>query len=114
MEPHVRQGPAAEAGALRAAATVIRRKPTLGIDPDLVAWALRTADLMEERAELIERSRSPALLAEAFARGLGGDPLGTAVELSREERALLAATRAHNQAWYRLRATLTARYGVEF
>jgi hypothetical protein len=114
VQPLLTQGPAAHARGLRAAAAVIRRQPTLGIDPDLVNWALGMADLMERRAELIERSRSPALLAEAFARGWGGDPFGAALELNQEERALLADFREHSRAWHRLRAALTARYGVQF
>ena len=72
------------------------------------------ADLLEERADLIEQSRRPALLAEAFVRGLAGDPFGVGIELNQAERAWVAAARTHHQAWHRLRAVLTARYGVEF
>lgn len=110
----LKQGPAVQVRALRRAAAVVRGNPTLGIDTDLVAWALRMADLMEQRADLIEQSRSPSLLAEAFVRGLAGDPFGVQIELNQTQRAWITAARAHHQAWHRLRATLTARYGVQF
>lgn len=110
----LKQGPAVQVRALRRAAAVVRGNPTLGIDADLVAWALRMADLMEQRADLIEQSRSPSLLAEAFVRGLAGDPFGVQIELNQTQRAWITAARAHHQAWHRLRATLTARYGVQF
>lgn len=107
-------GPGDQARAFRRGAAVIRQNPTLGIDPDLVAWALRAADLLERRADLTAQSRDPALLAEAFARGWGGDPFGAAVELSQAERGWAEAFRAHKRDWNRLRAALTARHGVEF
>ncbi len=114
LAPELKREPAVQVRALRQAAAVIRGEPTLGIDADLVAWALRMADLLEERAALIEQSRSPALLAEAFARGLAGDPFGVGIELNQAQRQWVAAARAHYQALHRLRATLTARYGVQF
>lgn len=114
LAPELKREPAVQVRALRRAAAVIRGEPTLGIDADLVAWALRMADLLEERADLIEQSRSPALLAEAFARGLAGDPFGVGIELNQAQRHWIAAARAHYQALHRLRATLTARYGVQF
>jgi hypothetical protein len=114
MAQHYKDGPAAQVRAFRWGASVIREQPTLGIDADLVAWALRMADLLEERAELISRSRNAALLAEAFMRGWNGDPFGVAIELNQAERAWVAACRAHKQEWNRLRAALTARYGVQF
>jgi hypothetical protein len=110
----LKKAPAVQVRTLRQAAAVIRGNPTLGIDADLVAWALRMADLLEERADLIEQSRSPALLAEAFVRGMAGDPFGVALELNQTERAWIARARTHHQAWHRLRATLTTRYGVQF
>ncbi len=114
MTEHLKDGPAAQVWAFRRGAAVIRQNPTLGIDPDLVAWALRMADLLEQRAALIEQSRSPALLAEAFVRGWAGDPFGVAVELNQAERGWVAACQAHRQEWNRLRAALTRRHGVEF
>jgi hypothetical protein len=114
MAEHLTDGPAAQVWAFRRGAAVIRQNPTLGIDPDLVAWALRMADLLEQRADLIERSRNPALLAEAFVRGWNGDPFGVAVELNQAERGWVAACQAHKRDWNRLRAALTARYGVQF
>lgn len=114
MAEHLKDGPAAQAWAFRRGAAVIRQNPSLGIDPDLVAWALRMADLLEQRAALIEQSRNPALLAEAFMRGWSGDPFGVAVELNQAERGWIAAIQAHKQEWNRLRATLTQRYGVQF
>ncbi|MBX9582363.1 MAG: hypothetical protein K2X87_18835 [Gemmataceae bacterium] len=114
MAQHFKDGPDAQVWAFRRGAEVIRQHPTLGIDPDLVAWALRMADLLERRAALIAQSRSPALLAEAFVRGWNGDPFGVAIELNQAEREWVAACRAHRQEWNRLRAALTARYGVQF
>lgn len=114
MAEHFKDGPAAQVWAFRQGATVIRQNPTLGIDPDLVAWALRMADLLEQRAALIEQSRNPVLLAEAFMRGWSGDPFGVAVELSQAERGWITAIQAHKQEWNRLRAALTQRYGVQF
>lgn len=114
MAEHLRDGPAAQVWAFRRGAAVVRQNPTLGIDPDLVAWALRMADLLEQRADLIEQSRNPALLAEAFVRGWTGDPFGVAIELNQAERAWVAACRAHREEWNRLRAALTARYGIQF
>ena len=61
MTQHMNEGPDAQIWALRKGATVIRQNPTLGIDTDLVAWALRFADLLEQRAILIEQSRNPCL-----------------------------------------------------
>lgn len=114
MAEHLKDGPAAQVWAFRRAAAVIRQNPTLGIDSDLVAWALQMADLLEQRAALIEQSRSPVLLAEAFLRGWSGDPFGVAIELNQAERGWVAACQAHKQEWNRLRAALTARYGVQF
>ena len=76
MAQHMNNGPDAQIWAFRQGATVIRQNPTLGIDMDLVAWALRYADLLEQRAIMIEQSRNPALMVEAFARGMSGDPFG--------------------------------------
>jgi hypothetical protein len=105
MATDLRVGPAQQIEVLRAGASIARAQPTLGIDADLVRWVL---------AALIEQSRSPALFVEAFARGTSGDLFGTAVELNQAERALVAAFRAHFQDLHRLRAGLSARYGVEF
>lgn len=110
----LKKAPAVQVRTLRQAAAVIRGNPTLSIDTELVAWAFKMADLLEERASLIEQSRSPTLLAEAFVRGMAGDPFGVAIELNQAERTWIANARAHHQAWHRLRATLTARYGVQF
>jgi hypothetical protein len=110
----LKKAPAVQVRTLRQAVAVIRGNPTLGVDADLVAWALKMADLLEERAALIEQSRSPALLAEAFVRGLAGDPFGVGIELNQAERAWVAAARTHHQGWHRLRAALTSRYGVQF
>ena len=114
MAKHFKDGPQAQVWAFRRGAEVIRQQPTLGIDADLVAWALRMAELLEQRADLITQSRNPALLAEAFMRGWNGDPFGVAIELNQAERAWVAACRAHKQEWNRLRAALTSRYGVQF
>lgn len=114
MEPDLRAGPKQQVWAFRDAARVIRQNPTLGVDPALVHWSLRMATLLDRQADLTEDSRNPALLAEAFARGMRGDPFGVAVELNQAERAWVADFRAVARERFQLRATLTARYGLEF
>jgi hypothetical protein len=114
MAPEMSAGPQRQVRALRGAARLIRQNPTLGVDPELVNWALRMATILEQRADLTEDSRSPDLLIEAFARGLSGDPAGVAIELNQAERAWLANSRSVTRERYQLRAALTARYGIEF
>lgn len=114
MAPEMDAGPQRQIQALRSAARVIRQNSTLGVDPDLVNWALRMATILDQRADLTENSENPALLIEAFARGLKGDPLGVAVELNQTERAWLENSRAVTRERYQVRAALTARYGVQF
>lgn len=109
-----RAEPKRQVAARREMAAIIRGVPILGVDPDLVNWAYRMASLQEERADLIENSHNPLMLIEAFARGVNGDPLGVTIELSQAERAWVANCRAMNRELHQLRATLTARYGVEF
>ncbi len=100
--------------ALREAANIIRRNPVLGVDPDLTDWASRMASSLQQRADLIEQSRSSALLAEAFLRGLQGDTFGAGIELNQAERSWLANHRALTREQQQLRARLTSRYGTEF
>ncbi|CAN5579092.1 hypothetical protein BH11PLA2_BH11PLA2_48630 [soil metagenome] len=107
-------GPQSQIKALRGAASIIRGNPTLGVDPDLIAWALRMATALELRANLIESSSNPALLAEAFLRGTQGDPLGVAIEFNQIERAWLTSFQALTREQSQLRARLTARYSTEF
>ena len=114
LAPALKGPPAVQVEYLRDGARVIRGNPTLGVDPDLVAWALRAADLFDRQADLVAYARSPAAVVEAFARGWSGDPFGVAVEVTQAERAVLATTREHARSWAGLRATLTARYGVQF
>lgn len=114
IAPELKAGPDRQVRAFRHAARVIRNNPTLGVDPELVGWALRMATVLEQRADLIEASQSPALLAEAFIRGMDGDPFGAAIEWNQAERSWMANSRAVMQERYQVRATLTARYGIEF
>ncbi|MFO0929422.1 MAG: hypothetical protein U0736_20735 [Gemmataceae bacterium] len=114
MASHMRGGPKDQVWALRDAAGVIRRNPTLGVDPELTDWAQRMATLLERRADLIEASRNPALLAEAFLRGVQGDPFGVGIELNQAERSWVASFRAVSREQHQIRARLTARYGIEF
>lgn len=114
MAPHMRGGPKDQVWALRDAARVIRNNPTLGVDPELTDWAQRMATLLDQRADLIEASRNPALLAEAFVRGVQGDPFGVGIELNQAERSWVASFRAVSREQHQLRARLTARYGTEF
>lgn len=114
MNQYMRSGPQAQIWAFRQAAFVLRDRPTLGIDLDLVAWALRMADLLEQRATLIEQSRSPDAVAETLMRGWNGDPFGVVLEMGQAEKALVAAIKKHKQDWNYLRAALTARYKIQF
>lgn len=114
IAPYLQGGPEDQVMAFRSAARQIRTCPTLGVDPDLVNWSLRMATVLDQRADLIDTSRNPAMLAEAFIRGLNGDPLGVAIELNQAERAWVANWRAVVRDNDQLRATLTARYQFEF
>lgn len=107
-------GPREQVRALRGAANVIRRNPTLGVDPDLTDWANRMATSLQERADLIEQARDPSRLAEAFLRGAKGDPLGSAIELNQAERTWLTNFRSLTREQGQMRARLTTRYGIEF
>src|SRR4051812_18444338 len=51
MAPDMRAEPRRQVWALRRAAQVIRQNPTLGVDPDLVHWALRMATVLDQKAD---------------------------------------------------------------
>lgn len=114
IAPDMSRGAQEQIKALRGAANIIRLNPVIGVDPDLTDWASRMASSLQQRADLIEQSRSPALLAEAFLRGMQGDPFGTGIELNQAERSWLANHRALTREQQQLRARLTSRYGTEF
>jgi hypothetical protein len=80
----------------------------------VVGWGLRVATLCEQKANFIENSNNPAVLVEAFLRGADGDPFGLAVEQARAVRQLQANYESVRQEGFRLRAALTAHYGIEF
>ena len=114
IAPDMKAGPKQQVWALREAARVIRSNPTLGVDPDVTDWTHRMATLLDQRADLIENSRNPALLAEAFFRGAQGDPFGVGIELNQAERSWVTNFRSVSREGHQLRAKLTARYGIEF
>lgn len=114
IAPEMNAGPQLQIKALRGAASVIRQNPTLGVDVELTTWAQRMATALEQRANLIENSRNPNLLAEAFLRGTQGDPFGVAIELNQAERLWLTDFQSLTREQGQLRVRLTARYRVEF
>lgn len=106
--------PARASRQLRFAANKIEACSTLGVDEDVVGWALDLAIVLRECADFIERSNSPALLIEAIVRGSRGDPFGTVIETNEEARQVRARLEQVQQNGVRMRAILTARYGIQF
>lgn len=92
----------------------IRTTPSRGVDPDVVSkWlALVTAsdDLLTDR----RRVENGDVAAEAFLRGLMGDPFGTAHDVQLQEKANAEAFKKAFAELKNMAPVLTAKYGTEF
>lgn len=106
----------AEEAALRLeqAATVLEQLPTVHVDPDAVAFGLDLATMLRRLARRVRRRNDPSVVFESMFRGYMGDPFGVAVEEMQLDQELVQQFEAFDQQYQRTRATLTARYGVEF
>jgi hypothetical protein len=99
---------------IRQMAAQIRAIPTSDVDPDAVQCGLDAACALKDVADQVEANNSPAVLVEAFLRGLGGDPFGKGAEMLEAQSALQGQCRRVQTRLDNTRAILSSRYGVEF
>lgn len=99
---------------IRQMAAQIRDVPTSDVDPDAVQCGIDVACALKDVADQVEANNSPAVLVEAFLRGLGGDPFGKGAEMLEAQSALQGKCRRVQTRLNNTRAILSSRYGVEF
>jgi hypothetical protein len=99
---------------VRQMAAQIRAIPTSAVDPDAVQCGLDVACALNDVADQVEANNSPAVLVEAFLRGLVGDPFGKGAEMLDAQSALQGKCRQVQTNLDNTRAILSSRYGVEF
>jgi hypothetical protein len=95
-------------------ATALEQLPTVHVDSDAVQFGLDFAATLRAMAARVRRRNDPSVLFESMFRGYMGDPFGVAVEEMHLDREFAQQAEAIEQQYQRTRATLTARYGVEF
>jgi hypothetical protein len=99
---------------IRQMAAQIRAIPTSAVDPDAVQCGLDVACALKDVADQVEANNSPAVLVEAFFRGLVGDPFGKGAEMLEAQSALQGRCQQVQTNLDNTRAILSSRYGVEF
>jgi hypothetical protein len=99
---------------VRQMAAQIRDVPSSDVDPDAVQCGIDVACALKDVADQVEANNSPAVLVEAFLRGLGGDPFGKGAEMIEAQSALQDQCRQVQTRLDNTRAILSSRYGVEF
>jgi hypothetical protein len=92
----------------------IRALPTSGVDPDAVQCGLDVATVLDNMADFVAQSNSPAILVEAYLRGAAGDPFGTAAEILDARSNLQRQLQQVQSELDSARAVLSSRYGIEF
>jgi len=98
---------------VRAAASAIEDLPTLGIDEEVVTYALGVSTMLRRGAAHAEQKKNPKLLADAFQETTGANPFEIADEAKAKTPSFKSPQQAQEAA-LALRAALTARYQTEF
>lgn len=102
------------ARAMKQIASEIDGLPVRGVDEDAVAVSQDTSEVLGKIAKFIEENDGLGRGAEAFIRGIYGDPFGVAKEMAADQKALNEAIERVNAKRKKTRALLTARYDIEF